>query len=79
MFLYPGENDGELEDCSGGGADGVGVGLEGEGAEVKREAFEWDLGSSFSGSGGACADVGREGIFGGPFRMGDLVCEVVSR
>ena len=34
------------------------VGLEREGAEVKWEAFEGDLGSSFSGSGGAGADAG---------------------
>jgi len=44
----PGEDVGEVEDCSGGSADGVLVWLEGEGAEVKGEASEGSLAVAFA-------------------------------
>lgn len=64
MRREPGADDFDVEDCAGGGADGVVEGLEGGGAEVEGKAFEgaW---------GGAGVDVGAGGggelVGGGPF------------
>lgn len=52
----PGEDVGEVEDCSRGGADGVLVWLEGEGAEVEGEASEGGLVAS-SRFADACASA----------------------
>lgn len=54
--FYPGEDVGEVEDCSRGGADGVLVWLEGEGAEVEGEASEGGL-VAFSSFADACASA----------------------
>lgn len=70
VFLEPGEDVGEVEDGAVARADGVGEGLEGNGAEVEGESLEGcagDFGLGYAGAG-----AGRVGIFGGPLRMGDL-------
>lgn len=40
VFVEPGADDFDVEDCAAGGADGVGEGLEGGGAVVEGEAAE---------------------------------------
>ena len=40
VFVEPGADDFDVEDCTGGGADGVGEGLERGGAVVEGEAAE---------------------------------------
>lgn len=73
MLLDPREDDRKVEDCSGCRADGVRKRLEGEGTEVERKAFERRLISSFPRSSCPGADIRREGVFGCPFGVGDLL------
>ena len=67
MLLQPCEDVREVEDGAGGGADGVGEGLEGDGAEVERKALEG--GSDGFGFRDASTRTGAVGVFRGPFRV----------
>lgn len=69
MGREPAADDFDVEDCAGGGADGVVEGLEGGGAEVEGEALEGTGGGAGVNVG---AGGGRELVRGGPFRVRDL-------
>ena len=70
MLLQPWQDIGEVEDGAVVGADRMREGLKGRGAEVEGEAFEGGAVCFVLGDSGASA--GGVGVFGGPFRVGDL-------